>query len=77
MPDTIKLNLALVQAKIRQVQRVIDQKKIEEISPVIIQAPNTTEEETDSSKGPEKLMTDELKRGRTGLSKDSDLFDVT
>jgi tetratricopeptide (TPR) repeat protein len=61
-PNTIKLNLALVQAKIRQVQRVIDQKKTEEISPVIYQDPNTAEEEIDSSKGPEQLMTDELKR---------------
>ena len=61
-PNTIKLDLALVQAKIRQVQRVIDQKKMEKISPVIFQDPNTTEEETDSSKGPEQLMTDELKR---------------
>jgi tetratricopeptide (TPR) repeat protein len=61
-PNTIKLDLALVQAKIRQVQRVIDRKKMEGISPVILQDPNTTEEETDSSKGTEQLMTDELKR---------------
>jgi tetratricopeptide (TPR) repeat protein len=61
-PNTIKLNLALVQAKIRQVQRVIDQKKTEEISPVFFQDPNTTEQETDGSKGSEQLMEDELKR---------------
>ncbi|MDH4238370.1 MAG: tetratricopeptide repeat protein [Phycisphaerae bacterium] len=60
-PNTIKLKLALVQAKIRQVQRVIDQRKTEEISSVFFQDPNTTEE-TDSSKGSEQLMTDELKR---------------
>ncbi|MHC4095838.1 MAG: tetratricopeptide repeat protein [Planctomycetota bacterium] len=61
-PNTIKLNLALVQAKIRQVQRAIDQKKTEEISPVIFLDPNTAKEDTESSKGPEQLMTDELKR---------------
>ncbi len=61
-PNTIKLNLALVQAKIRQVQRVIDQKKTEEILPVFFQDPNTTEEENDRAKGSEQLMEDELKR---------------
>ncbi len=61
-PNTIKLNLALVQAKIRQVQRVIQQKKMEEGSPILFQSPDTPEKETDRSEGSEQLMTDELKR---------------
>ena len=61
-PNTIKLNLALVQAKIRQVQRAIDQKKMERISTVFVRDPNATGEETDTPKGPEQLMEDELKR---------------
>ncbi|MHC4653809.1 MAG: tetratricopeptide repeat protein [Planctomycetota bacterium] len=61
-PNTIKLNLALVQAKIRQVQRVINQKQMEEVSPIFSQSPGTPEKETDSSKASEQLMADELKR---------------
>ncbi|MBW8039336.1 MAG: hypothetical protein FVQ85_04995 [Planctomycetes bacterium] len=61
-PNTIKLNLALVQAKIRQVKRVIQQKKMEEVSPILLQSTDTKENETDRSKGSEQLMTDELKR---------------
>jgi tetratricopeptide (TPR) repeat protein len=60
-PNTIKLNLALVQAKIRQVRRVIDQRKMERNSPVFSQDPNV-KEETDGSNGSEQLMADELKR---------------
>ncbi len=61
-PNIIKLELALVQAKVRQVQRVIDQKKTQEIAPVFFQDPNTKEEETDRSMNSEQLMTEELKR---------------
>lgn len=61
-PNTIKLNLALVQAKIRQVQRAIRQKKLKEVSPIFPQSPDTPEKETDRLKGSEQLMTDELKR---------------
>jgi len=61
-PNTIKLDLALVQAKVRQVQRAIDEKKTEEIVPILFQDPNTKEEGTDRSKGSEQLMTEELKR---------------
>ncbi|NIP27498.1 MAG: hypothetical protein GWN67_25765 [Phycisphaerae bacterium] len=61
-PNTIKLDLALVQAKVRQVQRVIDQKETEEIVSVFFQDPNTKEEKTDRSKDSEQLMTEELKR---------------
>jgi tetratricopeptide (TPR) repeat protein len=61
-PNTIKINLSLVQAKIRQVQKVIDQKKMEEALPIISQGQETPEKETDQSEASEQLMTDELKR---------------
>jgi len=61
-PNTIKLNLALVQAKIKQVQRVIYEKKMGEFSSILFQSQDTTEKETDRSQGSEQLMADELKR---------------
>ncbi len=61
-PNTIKLNLALVQAKIRQVRKAIDQKEMEESSPIIFQSPEMPEKETGPSEGSVQLMTDELKR---------------
>jgi len=41
--NTIKLNLALVQAKIRQVQRAIAQKRMKEDAKTILQGLKATE----------------------------------
>jgi len=61
-PNIIKLNLALVQAKIKKVQRVIYEKKMGESSSILFQSQDTTEKETDRTQDSEQLMTDELKR---------------
>jgi len=61
-PNTIKLNLALVQAKIRQVQRAIVQKRVEDSEPIILQSTETPEKETRPAETSVQLMTDELKR---------------
>ncbi len=61
-PNTIKLKLALVQAKIRQVQKAIVQKKMEEEQSVISQEPNIPEVGTQTFEGSTQFMTDELKR---------------
>ena len=61
-PNTIKLNLTLVQAKMRQVQRAIAQKQAEESVPIILQSTETPEKETRPVETSVQLMTDELKR---------------
>jgi len=61
-PNTIKLELALVQAKIRQVQTAIVRMKMEEEQSIILQESKTPEEETQPLKGSTQFMTDELKR---------------
>lgn len=61
-PNTIELKLSLVQAKIRQVQKAIVQKKMEEGQSVILQEPNTPEGGTQTFEGSTQFMTDELKR---------------
>ncbi len=61
-PNTTKLKLALVQAKIRQVQRAIMRKKLEEGPSIILQGAETPEDETQSFTGSTQFMTDELKR---------------
>jgi len=45
-PNTIKLNLGLVQAKVRQVQRAAAQKQTQEDLGIILQRPSGVEEET-------------------------------
>ncbi len=57
-PNTTKLNFALVQAKIRQVQKVVNQRKMAEESSL----PQTPEKDKDLSESSIQFMTDELKR---------------
>ena len=61
-PNTIKLNLALVLAKIKQVQRVIARKEMQELPPILLEKPDTQEKETESSNDSEQFMADELER---------------
>jgi len=61
-PNTTKLNLALLQAKIRQVQKVINQRKRAEESSLTSQEPQTPEKDKDLSESSIQSMTDELKR---------------
>jgi tetratricopeptide (TPR) repeat protein len=61
-PNMIKLNLALVQAKVRQVQRAIAQKRTEESLGIISTKPSSTEKEAIES------QTIELKGYRDALA---------
>jgi tetratricopeptide (TPR) repeat protein len=60
-PNTIKLNLALVQAKIGQVQRVIARKEIKESSPKVFEGLDVPGKEADQAQASMQVMTDELK----------------
>jgi len=60
-PDTIKLSLALVQAKIGQVQRVIARKKMKESTPKVFEGPEVPEKEDVEPEVSVQVMTDELK----------------
>ena len=60
-PDTIKLNLTLVQAKIGQIQRVIVQKEIRESSPKVFEGLGTLEKESVEPDVSVQVMRDELK----------------
>ena len=59
--NTIKLNLALVQAKIGQVQRVIAKKKMKESTPKVFEGPEVPEKEGVEPEVSVQVMTDELK----------------
>lgn len=61
-PNIIKLNLALVQAKIRQVQNVIAREKMEDDRSTIFQEPETQDKKPETIESSAQLMTDELKR---------------
>jgi tetratricopeptide (TPR) repeat protein len=61
-PNIIKLDMALVQAKIRQVQNVIAREKLEEDQSTIFQELETPDKEPETIEGSVQLMTDELKR---------------
>ncbi|MBA7645122.1 hypothetical protein ES703_52875 [subsurface metagenome] len=60
-PDTIKLSLALVQAKIRQVQRVIAKRQMKESTPKVFEGPEVPEKEGVEPEVSVQVMTDELK----------------
>ncbi|MHC4640606.1 MAG: tetratricopeptide repeat protein [Planctomycetota bacterium] len=60
-PNITKLNLALVQAKIRQVQTVIVQKKMEDGQPDILKGLESLKKGTEPSEGSTQFMTEELK----------------
>jgi len=59
-PNTIKLNLAVLRARIRQVQRAIAQKQMEESSPIILQDLESPEKEAVGSQESVRLMKAEL-----------------
>ncbi|MHC4888863.1 MAG: tetratricopeptide repeat protein [Planctomycetota bacterium] len=59
--NTIKLNLALVQAKIGQVQTIIARKRIKESSPIIFEGMEIPEKENGQTQDSVQVMTDELK----------------
>ena len=61
-PNTIKLSLALVQAKIKQVQNAIVRQKMGDGESTIFQVVETPDEKLESIDGTAQLMTDELKR---------------
>ena len=63
--NTIKLNLALVWAKIGQVQRVIAKKKMKEGTPKVFEGPEVPEKEGVEPEVSVQIMTDELKGYRT------------
>jgi tetratricopeptide (TPR) repeat protein len=60
-PNTIKLNLELVQAKIGQIQQVIMQKQIKESEPIVYKGLDVSENERVESEASVQAMTDELK----------------
>ena len=60
-PNTIKLNLALVQAKIRQVQKAMARKRVEETPDIVSQGLEREEEETAQAEATDELMRIELK----------------
>jgi len=66
--NTIKLNLALVQAKIRQVQRAIAQKRMKEDAKTILQGLKATEKNGVEPEGSVELMTTELRSYRDTLA---------
>ena len=60
-PNTTILNLTLLQAKIRQLQKVINQKKMAEESAFTSQDPQTTDKDNNLSESSVESMTNELK----------------
>ena len=63
-PDTIKLRLVLAQARIRQIQRTMAQKKIRESSDLISQQAGPEEKGSVDLKADVKFMTEELESYR-------------
>lgn len=60
-PNTIKLNLALVRAKIRELQKVITQKQIKDSSPIIFKGLEVPEKERVEAQASVQVMKAELK----------------
>ena len=60
-PNTIKLSLALVQAKIGELQKVITRKRIKDSSPIVFEGLDVPEKERVEPEASVQLMADELK----------------
>ena len=67
-PNTIKLNVALMQAEIRQVQRVIAQKQMEKDAKILLQGLQAVEEKGVEPEESVELMTTELRSRRDALA---------
>ncbi|MHC4060073.1 MAG: tetratricopeptide repeat protein, partial [Planctomycetota bacterium] len=67
-PNTVRLQIALVQAKIRQKQRALSRKDIRNLSPMLFQDADVLEEEKVESEGTVQLIRGELKGYHSDLA---------